>query len=258
MTVREVTNLVADYAHTIAAPLQCDTTVTRVTSLADGYEVTTDRGVWRCAAVVIATGACSVAVVPPIAAGLPAGIASLTPQMYRNADGLEPGGVLVVGASATGVQLAEEIHRSGRNVTLAVGEHVRMPQDLPRPRHLLVDRRSRHPRRTVRRARRHRPSPPSPLTPTDRHAAAALARRQLAARPRGQGRRTPGPAPRRRRPVLGIVAQHVRPGGSQDEPAARDLGRVGDEHRPRRRGRTSRALRTHTHPVPADRDRPRA
>ena len=52
----------------------------------------------------------------------------MTPQTYRNADDLEDGGVLVVGASATGIQLAEEIHRSGRHVTLAVGEHVRMPR----------------------------------------------------------------------------------------------------------------------------------
>ena len=37
-------------------------------------------------------------------------------------------GVLVVGASATGVQLADEIQRSGRQVTLAVGEHIRMPR----------------------------------------------------------------------------------------------------------------------------------
>ena len=128
MSVREVTNLIADYARTIAAPVLCGTTVTRVTALADGYEITTNRGVWRCSAVVIATGACSVAVVPPIAAGLPDGVASITPQTYRNADDLEDGGVLVVGASATGVQLAEEIHRSGRDVTLAVGEHVRMPR----------------------------------------------------------------------------------------------------------------------------------
>ena len=47
---------------------------------------------------------------------------------YRNPDDLAPGGVLVVGAAATGVQLAEEIQRSGRQVTLAVGEHVRMPR----------------------------------------------------------------------------------------------------------------------------------
>ena len=102
--------------------------MTRLTALGDGYEITTDRGVWRCSAVVIATGACSVAIVPPIAAGLPDGVASVTPQTYRHADDLQAGGVLVVGASATGIQLAEEIHRSGRPVTLAVGEHVRMPR----------------------------------------------------------------------------------------------------------------------------------
>jgi putative flavoprotein involved in K+ transport len=52
----------------------------------------------------------------------------MTPQTYRRADDLDEGGVLVVGASASGVQLAEEIHRSGRHVTLAVGEHVRLPR----------------------------------------------------------------------------------------------------------------------------------
>jgi len=52
----------------------------------------------------------------------------LTPSQYRNPDQLEQGGVMVVGASATGLQLAEEIHRSGRPVTLCVGEHVRLPR----------------------------------------------------------------------------------------------------------------------------------
>jgi putative flavoprotein involved in K+ transport len=51
-----------------------------------------------------------------------------TPLLYRNPDQLPQAGVLVVGASATGLQLAEEIHRSGRPVTLAVGEHVRLPR----------------------------------------------------------------------------------------------------------------------------------
>jgi putative flavoprotein involved in K+ transport len=128
MTVLEVSNLIADYARTITAPLHSGTTVTGVTAGGDGYQITTDRGVWRCTAMVIATGACSVAVVPSIAAGLPDRVASVTPQTYRRADDLEDGGVLVVGASATGVQLAEEIDSSGRPVTLAVGEHVRMPR----------------------------------------------------------------------------------------------------------------------------------
>jgi putative flavoprotein involved in K+ transport len=47
---------------------------------------------------------------------------------YRHPEQLPDGVVLVVGASATGLQLAQEIQRSGRPVTLAVGEHVRMPR----------------------------------------------------------------------------------------------------------------------------------
>ena len=47
---------------------------------------------------------------------------------YRNPGRLPDGGVLVVGASASGVQIAEELALSGRPVTLAVGEHVRMPR----------------------------------------------------------------------------------------------------------------------------------
>ncbi len=52
----------------------------------------------------------------------------LAPSNYRNPDDLPTGGVLVVGASATGVQLAEELHASGRPVTLAIGRHSRMPR----------------------------------------------------------------------------------------------------------------------------------
>jgi putative flavoprotein involved in K+ transport len=36
--------------------------------------------------------------------------------------------VLVVGASASGVQLADELNRAGRDVTIAVGHHTRMPR----------------------------------------------------------------------------------------------------------------------------------
>ena len=50
------------------------------------------------------------------------------PSGYRNPGQLPKGGVLVVGASASGIQLADEIHASGRPVTLAVGRHTRMPR----------------------------------------------------------------------------------------------------------------------------------
>ncbi len=87
-----------------------------------------NRGEWRCRAVVIASGAHNLANVPAVASALPTSVRSLTPKEYRNPEQLDSNGVLIVGASATGVQLADEIQRSGRQVTLAVGEHIRMPR----------------------------------------------------------------------------------------------------------------------------------
>jgi putative flavoprotein involved in K+ transport len=94
----------------------------------DGYEIVTSQGEWQCRTVVLATGACNIPLVPAVAESVPRTIATLTPIFYRNPGELEEGGVLVVGASATGTQIAEEIQRSGRPVTLAVGEHVRVPR----------------------------------------------------------------------------------------------------------------------------------
>ncbi len=52
----------------------------------------------------------------------------ITSNRYRNPGRLDAGGVLVVGASASGVQIADELARSGRDVVLAVGRHTRMPR----------------------------------------------------------------------------------------------------------------------------------
>jgi putative flavoprotein involved in K+ transport len=90
--------------------------------------VRTDHGTWTCEAVVLASGGCNRPVTPTFAGAVPTNVATLTPMSYRTPDQLDERGVLVVGASATGVQLAEEIRASGRAVTLAVGEHVRLPR----------------------------------------------------------------------------------------------------------------------------------
>jgi putative flavoprotein involved in K+ transport len=103
-------------------------TVTRVAANDGGFHIATDDGEFQCRTVVVATGACNVAHVPSLHSAVPATVHTLTPFEYRNPDQLPGGRVLVVGASATGVQLAEEIHRSGRPVTLSVGEHVRLPR----------------------------------------------------------------------------------------------------------------------------------
>lgn len=128
MSMPDVAVFITRYASLIAAPVHTGTTVTRVTATATGYDVITDRGTWTCATVVLAIGAANVANVPAIAQHVPASVAMYTPLTYRSPDSLDGRGVLVVGASATGVQLADEIQRSGRPVTLAVGEHVRLPR----------------------------------------------------------------------------------------------------------------------------------
>ena len=128
MTMAEVVAFIERYARLVAPPLETGTTVESLTSDGDGYRVATDRGAWQCRAVVIASGGFNRAKLPPVAAALPGGIESVTPMDYRQPSALPDGGALVVGASATGVQIADEVHRSGRPVTLAVGEHVRMPR----------------------------------------------------------------------------------------------------------------------------------
>jgi len=127
-TMPETVAFIERYAAAISAPVRTRTEVMSIRKNDRGYHVTTDQGEWECRTVVLASGACNIPCVPPVAAALPPGIQSVTSREYRNPDRLDPGGVLVVGASATGTQLAEEIQRSGRPVTIAVGEHIRAPR----------------------------------------------------------------------------------------------------------------------------------
>lgn len=124
-TMPDTIRFLADYGARIGAPVETHTDVLSVRGDGGGYVVNTTRGAWRARVVVIASGACNLSNVPNLASALPADVLSLTPHAYRNPQQLPDGGVLVVGASATGVQLAQEIGASGRKVILAVGEHVR-------------------------------------------------------------------------------------------------------------------------------------
>ncbi len=128
MMAREVAGFIQGFAAHCAAPVEERTEVLRVEAAAAGYRVCTDRGDWLCYSVIVASGAFGSAHVPALAAALPAAIRQLTTADYRNPAQLDPGGVLVVGAGASGVQVADELCRAGRRVTLAVGEHVRMPR----------------------------------------------------------------------------------------------------------------------------------
>ena len=128
MAIPELIALLERYAVISRAPVITETTVRGVERCGDRFHVTTDRDVWRATSVVVATGYSDLAAVPAASRALARSIAQVVPANYRRPDQLPHGGVLIVGASATGIQLADEIQRSGRQVTLAVGRHTRLPR----------------------------------------------------------------------------------------------------------------------------------
>lgn len=128
MNMKEVVGYLERFAESLQASIRTGTTVQKVERAGAGYRVTTDQGIWEAMNVVIATGYCDVPHVPEMGRDLSPDIAQVVPARYKNPGQLAQGGVLVVGASATGIQLADEIHASGRPVTLAVGRHSRLPR----------------------------------------------------------------------------------------------------------------------------------
>ena len=128
MTAAEFAGYLAGYAGSFDAPVEEHSGVRSLRRSDGGYTVDTDRGSWRATNVVIATGWCDKPRVPEFAHRLPAGVAQITPDAYRSPDELPPGRVLVVGGSATGVQLADELARAGREVILSAGNHSRLPR----------------------------------------------------------------------------------------------------------------------------------
>ncbi len=128
MTARELVSRFERYASDFDAPVHEHTSVDSVTRTDDGFDVQTSEGSWSAGRVVIATGWCDRPRVPAAAADLHPSFLQITPSAYRNPDQLPDGGVLVVGASASGAQIADELAASGRDVTLAVGRHTRLPR----------------------------------------------------------------------------------------------------------------------------------
>jgi putative flavoprotein involved in K+ transport len=116
------------YARSFDAPVVGGTTVRSLTRHGlDRYDVVTDRGTWRTRHVVVASGPHGAPRVPAAVSGA-TDVEVVTSNHYRNPGRLAPGGVLVVGASSSGVQIADELVRSGREVVMAVGRHTRVPR----------------------------------------------------------------------------------------------------------------------------------
>lgn len=125
----EVTSFLTQYAHRIEAPIRSQAPVHSVTQDGFGFRIESDAGTFRARSVILATGACDLPRLPGWASRLAPRFEQITTRDYIHPGQIAPGGVLVVGASATGVQLAEELRLAGNEVTIAAGRHMPLPRD---------------------------------------------------------------------------------------------------------------------------------
>jgi len=115
------------YANRWQMPVECGVEVVSCRRAGEGFVLDTSAGAWSARAVVVATGHCDRPLIPFALDGAKEAD-GIHASQYRSPGELPPGGVLVVGASASGVQIADELARAGRRVVLSVGKHTRLPR----------------------------------------------------------------------------------------------------------------------------------
>lgn len=128
MTRHETVAFLERYATRFHAPVFERTPVMSLSADGPAFRMETPDGVWRARAVVIATGYCDRAFMPVVSSGLSRTITSIHSSHYRAPDMIPDGGVLIVGSSPSGLQIAEELQRAGRKVVLSSGAHARVPR----------------------------------------------------------------------------------------------------------------------------------
>jgi len=128
-TSREIVDFISAYADFIAAPIRCGVAVTalRRRDGGSGLIAETSDGSIEADNVVVATGPYQSPVLPALLRD-DVNLFQVHASGYLNPDQLPPGAVLVIGAGASGSQIAEELLRAGRRVNLSVGRHTRLPR----------------------------------------------------------------------------------------------------------------------------------
>ncbi len=117
------------FADQIKAPIRSGVEVKNVqkNSGQASFRVETSSGAIEARTVVCATGPFQRPIMPALVPK-DSGITQIHSADYRNPGQLPEGAVLVVGGGASGVQIADELLRSGRPVFLSVGRHNRPPR----------------------------------------------------------------------------------------------------------------------------------
>lgn len=124
----EIVRYLEAYVASFDPPLLTGVSVERVRAVDGGFDIRTSSGRWQAAQVIVATGGYHRPIVPRSAERLPPHIVQIDACAYRNPQQLPDGAVLVVGTGQSGAQIAEDLHRAGRRVHLAVGTAPRSPR----------------------------------------------------------------------------------------------------------------------------------
>jgi putative flavoprotein involved in K+ transport len=124
----EVIAYFEDYIEQFELPIRYGVRVTSVEPIEAGYLVSTDKGEFESANVVMATGMFQQPRIPPFSSNLSAEINQLHSSEYHNLEALPAGAVLVVGSAQSGCQIAEELYQQGRKVYLSVSSAGRLPR----------------------------------------------------------------------------------------------------------------------------------
>jgi putative flavoprotein involved in K+ transport len=125
-TVGEIVRFIDSYAAFVAPPVRCGVEVTALRRHNNGFRAETSKGPVDADNVIVATGPYQRALMPDLLADT--GIFQVHASRYRAPEHLPDGAVLIVGAGASGAQIAEELLQAGRRVHLSVGQHRRMPR----------------------------------------------------------------------------------------------------------------------------------
>ncbi|WP_176038186.1 flavin-containing monooxygenase [Brucella tritici] len=125
----KLVDYLSSFAENTKAPVRTDVTVLSVKKLPkkQGFLVSTTAGDFEAINVIAATGPFQVPVTPQIVPET-ADVVQMHSVAYKNPDQLPDGAVLVVGAGASGGQIAEELVDTGRKVYLSLGRHIRPPR----------------------------------------------------------------------------------------------------------------------------------
>jgi putative flavoprotein involved in K+ transport len=122
-----IADFIDSYAAFVAPPIRCGVNVTKLSQDGAGFIAETSDGAIAARNVVVATGPYQRPILPDLLRDEPE-LFQVHASRYLTPEQLPEGAVLVVGAGASGAQIAEELLRAGRRIFLSVGQTSRLPR----------------------------------------------------------------------------------------------------------------------------------